>query len=108
MESQSTTDVLGLMSRKWSVSVLMTLSAGEKTHNDLARAINVEKQQLGRVLRRLVRKGLVNRNVHTSSTPIRVSYSLTRWGSAIVDWLAELPAPESDDAHQVTSGRWRS
>ncbi|WP_018680256.1 winged helix-turn-helix transcriptional regulator [Actinokineospora enzanensis] len=93
MESQLTFDVLGVMSRKWSISVLGALSSGAKTHNELARTVGVDNQQLDRVLRRLVAKGLIRRYVHTSSAPIRVSYSLTGWGAEIVCWLADLPEP---------------
>jgi DNA-binding HxlR family transcriptional regulator len=90
MEWAGITDLLDLVSRRWTLPVMDELARGARSHNDLARVTGLENQQLDRTLRPLVRRGLVYRKVHAATPPIRVYYSLTPRGQAILDSLFEL------------------
>lgn len=83
-------DVLTLVSRRWTLPVLDELSRGFRSHNDLARNIGIENQQLDRALRPLVRGNFIHRKVHTTSPPIRVYYFLTPKGRAVLTSFTDL------------------
>lgn len=90
MEWDKVSSLLDLVSRRWTLPVMEELSRGARSHNDLARVVCLENQQLDRTLQPLVRKGLVHRKVHAATPPIRVYYSLTPRGRAILDSLHDL------------------
>lgn len=90
MEWDKIAHLLDMVSRRWTLPVMEELARGARSHNDLARVTNLENQQLDRTLRPLVRHGLVHRKVHAATPPIRVYYSLTPRGKAILDSLYEL------------------
>lgn len=90
MEWDKISDLLDLVSRRWTLPVMDELSRGARSHNDLARVTKLENQQLSRTLQPLVRKGLVHRRVHAATPPIRVYYSLSPRGTAILESLSEL------------------
>ncbi|HEU5024850.1 MAG TPA: helix-turn-helix domain-containing protein [Spirillospora sp.] len=85
-------DVLALVSRRWMLPVMDELSRGIRSHNDLARNIGIDNQQLDRALRPLVRRNFIHRKVHAASPPIRVYYFLTPKGRAILTAFTVLRA----------------
>ncbi|TXC73500.1 helix-turn-helix transcriptional regulator [Sphingorhabdus soli] len=100
---QRVNTVLSRIGDKWSVQVIMRLSAGSLRFNELKREIgNVSQKMLSATLRGLERDGLVTRSV-TPSVPPRVDYALTDLGhqllvpvGALGDWaFANIDAVES-------------
>lgn len=74
------------VSGRWVTTVLLELArGGERRHNDLARATGVEHKTLGRVLRRLERLGLVEREVDLSHGYPHVNYMATAWGRSFAE-----------------------
>jgi DNA-binding HxlR family transcriptional regulator len=74
------------ISGRWVITVLLELAAGgERRHNDLARATGLEHKTLGRVLQRLERLGLVEREVDPSYRYPRISYVATAWGRSFAE-----------------------
>ncbi|MEV0594618.1 winged helix-turn-helix transcriptional regulator [Nonomuraea cavernae] len=101
MDEKNVIELLNLVGRQWTLPVLDELARGARSHNDLARAIDANHQQLARVLRPLVSKHLVHRKVHEASPPIRVYYMLTPRGKAVLACCCRfrtLAAGELDDA----------
>jgi DNA-binding HxlR family transcriptional regulator len=102
VEWEKISDLLDLVSRRWTLPVMDELARGARSHNDLARVTNLENQQLDRTLRPLVRRGLVHRMVHAATPPVRVYYSLTPRGRAVLESLSELR--ETLACHFSTTG----
>jgi DNA-binding HxlR family transcriptional regulator len=81
---------VGLLSAKWSVSVLAQLAEGTHRFNQLLREIDgVSRRMLAVTLRRLEQHGLVERRVY-ATVPARVEYDLTGDGEALLAALAPL------------------
>ena len=88
--------VLNRVGDKWSMLIVMILSAGPKRFSELKRAIDgISQRMLTLSLRGLERDGLVTRTV-TPSIPPRVDYELTELGAslrepvkALGDWAIE-------------------
>ncbi len=75
--------VLSRVGDKWSVLVVMQLSAGPRRFSELRRAIgSISQRMLTLTLRGLERDGLVSRAV-TPSIPPRVDYALTELGHSL-------------------------
>jgi DNA-binding HxlR family transcriptional regulator len=75
--------LLARIGDKWTVLIVMTLSAGSKRFNQLRREIpSVSQRMLTLTLRNLERDGLVSRTV-TPSIPPRVDYELTDLGRSL-------------------------
>jgi DNA-binding HxlR family transcriptional regulator len=78
-------EVLARVGDKWSLLVVVTLSAGEKRFNELRRGIEgISQRMLTLTLRGLERDGLVSRRV-TPTIPPRVDYALTPLGRTLID-----------------------
>lgn len=113
---QRVNTVLSRIGDKWSVQVIMRLSAGSLRFNELKRDIgSVSQKMLSATLRGLERDGFVSRTV-TPSVPPRVDYALTALGyrllvpvGALGDWaFANIDEVESaratyDAAHADTN-----
>ena len=88
--------VLNRVGDKWSMLIVMILSAGPKRFSELKRAIDgISQRMLTLSLRGLERDGLVSRTV-TPTIPPRVDYELTELGAslrepvkALGDWAIE-------------------
>ena len=75
--------VLNRVGDKWSMLIIMTLSAGPRRFNELKRQIDgISQRMLTLSLRGLERDGLVSRTV-TPSIPPRVDYELTELGISL-------------------------
>jgi DNA-binding HxlR family transcriptional regulator len=74
-------DVLG---RKWAGLIIRELSGGSRYFCDLEKGIpSVSARMLTARMKELAREGIISRIVSTGS-PVRVSYSLTDKGRALV------------------------
>lgn len=72
-----------LIGKRWTGAILWALSERPHYYAELSLAIpGLSDRLLSRRLRELEREGLVERSVHPGS-PARVSYSLTKKGSAL-------------------------
>ena len=88
--------VLNRVGDKWSMMIVMILSAGPKRFSELKRTIDgISQRMLTLSLRGLERDGLVTRTV-TPTIPPRVDYELTDLGislrqpvKALGDWAIE-------------------
>jgi DNA-binding HxlR family transcriptional regulator len=86
-------DVLDRVGDKWSVLVVVELSAGPRRFRELQRAIDgISQRMLTLTVRRLERDGLVLRTVYPT-VPAQVDYRLTETGAslthlvkALADW----------------------
>ncbi|MFD3324560.1 winged helix-turn-helix transcriptional regulator [Streptomyces sp. NPDC058701] len=97
-------DVLDRLGDKWSVYVMVELTAGVRRFKELQRLIpgDISQRMLTLTVRRLERDGLVKRTVHPTIPP-QVEYELTDMGrnlshliKAIADWSIGHRAPIAD------------
>jgi DNA-binding HxlR family transcriptional regulator len=83
-------DALDVLSGKWKLPILISLSYGNKRFNQIARDIpKITDKMLSKELRDLEMNELVKRTVHTS-VPVVVEYSMTSYGSSLGKVIAEL------------------
>lgn len=102
---QAVNDILARVGDKWSMQVVMSLSAGPMRFNELRRAIDgISQRMLTRTLRALERDGLVDRQV-TPSVPSRVDYSLTALGRSLREPVAVLGVWAMDNRSHIDSAR---
>jgi DNA-binding HxlR family transcriptional regulator len=107
------TEILMRIGDKWSVLIVMMLSAGPLRFSELKRRIDgISQRMLTLTLRGLERDGLVTRTV-TPTIPPRVDYELTPLGqslrepvSALGQWAVDnrpamLAARDAYDAREV-------
>jgi DNA-binding HxlR family transcriptional regulator len=82
--------VLDLVTDKWVISVIYSLSEGTKRFGRLEREVcGVSQKMLTQTLRGLERDGLIARKVYPVVPP-RVEYSLTPLGKTLVEPLTAL------------------
>ena len=83
-------EAVGVLTAKWSLSVLARLAAGTHRFNELLRQIDgVSRRMLSATLRQLERDGLVNRHVY-ARVPSRVEYELSATGEELLLALTPL------------------
>lgn len=100
-------DILARVGDKWSMQVVMNLSAGPMRFNELRRTVDgISQRMLTRTLRALERDGLVDRHV-TPSTPPRVDYSLTALGRSLREPVAALGAWAMTHREAIDDSRCR-
>ncbi|WP_050515082.1 helix-turn-helix domain-containing protein [Streptomyces rimosus] len=104
-ELKAANSAIGLISKKWDLSVLVALQAATRGHAELVRRTGLDRKQLTRVLRRLESASLVHRSVDTASSPVRVWYRLTKAGHQLLhlvvgfaDWWEKGPAASAEAA----------
>lgn len=85
-----TRQLLDRVGDKWSVLVLLRLSAQDLRFNELKRRVSgVSQKMLSQTLRTLERDGLVTRTVE-SSVPISVTYAATPMGHDLMQALRSM------------------
>jgi len=73
-----------ILGRRWTGAILRALMAGRSRFNDIAHTVpGLSDRLLSERLKELEAEGLVVRTV-TPCTPVRVEYSLTEAGNALV------------------------
>ena len=97
--------VLDKLGDKWSMLVILELSAGEHRFSDLRRRIpDISQKMLTQTLRILQRDGLVARAVHPTVPPA-VSYRLTPMGESLLTPFGALVAWADHNHPAVTAAR---
>ena len=84
------TDALYVLSGKWKLPILITLSFGNKRFGEIAKEIpKITDRMLSKELRELEANQMVKRTVY-DSVPVIVEYSLTDYGSSLDNVIREL------------------
>jgi DNA-binding HxlR family transcriptional regulator len=97
--------VLDKLGDKWSMLVILELSAGERRFSELKRQIpDISQKMLTQTLRVLQRDGLVARAVHPTVPPA-VSYDLTAMGKSLLPPFGALVAWADEHHPAITSAR---
>jgi len=97
--------VLDKLGDKWSMLVILELSAGEHRFSGLRRRIpDISQKMLTQTLRILQRDGLVARTVHPTVPPA-VSYRLTAMGESLLTPFGALVAWADANHAAVISAR---
>ncbi len=98
-------EALDLVSDKWSLYVISSLSDGPRRFNELKRVVNgVTQRMLTVTLRRLERDGIIARTVHELMPP-RVSYRLTPLGTGLLGAAAPLIAWSTGHLPDIAAAR---
>lgn len=99
-------DILARLGDKWSLLVLVSLSAnGTMRFGELSRSIgDVSQRMLTVTLRSLEVDGLVSRLVH-AEVPPRVEYSLTPRGSSLMPHLHALVGWALENGAEIVADR---
>ena len=101
----SVASVLDRIGDKWSVMVVVLLSAGTMRFNEIQRRIGgVSHRMLTLTLRGLERDGLVTRTVHPTVPP-KVEYGLTKVGCSLIGPLQTLSDWAMANRHTVEKSR---
>ncbi|MBX5465746.1 MAG: helix-turn-helix transcriptional regulator [Clostridia bacterium] len=80
-----------VVGRRWVVEILWSLHEQPLRFMQIRRRIpGLSDRLLSQRLQELEREGLVERRVDTSSRPVRVAYTLTRWGRGLEAVLRDL------------------
>jgi DNA-binding HxlR family transcriptional regulator len=84
------TDALEVLSGKWRLPIMITLSFGPKRFSEMAKEIpNITDRMLSKELRELETHQLIKRTVY-DAVPVIVEYSLTPYGSSLDDVILAL------------------
>ena len=83
-------DTLDLLSGKWKISIIVSLSFGKKRFMELQREVEgVGSKMLSKELRDLEINDLVKRSVYDTK-PVTVEYELTSYGKTLEDIIREM------------------
>lgn len=100
-------EVLGRISGRWSLYVIMALMQGPMRFSQLRRTVEgVSQKMLTQTLRELEEDGIVHRTV-TPIIPPRVDYELTEMGRELQAPLAAINAWTSRNGQRVAEARER-
>jgi len=83
-------DALDVLSGKWKLPIIISLSFGNKRFKQIAKEIpNITDKMLSKELRDLEMNQLVKRTVY-DTVPVTVEYSMTNYGKSLEKVIAEL------------------
>src|SRR3954469_14957412 len=83
-------DALDILSGKWKLPILISLSFGNKRFKQIAKEIpNITDKMLSKELRDLEMNQLIKRTVY-DSVPVTVEYSMTNYGKSLEKVIEEL------------------
>jgi DNA-binding HxlR family transcriptional regulator len=99
-----TRDAVDRMANRWVILITVALESGPTRFNDLKAQLGVSSQVLTRVLRDLVRDGLVDRTVY-AEVPVRVEYSLTELGGTMCDPVRAVRAWAEAVSSEIAAAR---
>lgn len=84
------TDALDVLSGKWKLPIMISLTFGNKRFSEMSREIpKITDRMLSKELRDLELNGLVTRTVFTT-TPVVVEYAITEYGHTLDNVLKAL------------------
>ena len=87
----STTVTMDYIGGKWKTVILWYLSISSHRFSELRKKLMmVTERTLSLQLKQLVEDGLVNRKVYTKKAPMKVVYSLTKFGESLIPLLKVL------------------
>ena len=85
-------DALDILSGKWKLPIIISLSFGNKRFSQMAKQIpGITDKMLSKELRELEMNQLVKRKVY-DSVPVVVEYSMTEYGKTLEKLIEELQA----------------
>lgn len=85
-------DALDILSGKWKLPIIISLSFGNKRFSQMAKQIpGITDKMLSKELRELEMNQLVKRKVY-DSVPVVVEYSMTEYGKTLEKLIGELQA----------------
>jgi len=97
--------ILDRIADKWTVLILVVLSAEPMRFNQLRRTVEgLTQKVLSQTLKGLERDGLVSRKV-TPTTPVSVEYAITPLGKTLAATVDELQRWARDHIHEVVTAR---
>ena len=83
-------DALDILSGKWKLPIIISLSFGNKRFKEIAKEIpNITDKMLSKELRDLEMNQLVKRTVY-DSVPVVIEYSMTNYGKSLEKVIDEL------------------
>ena len=83
-------DTLDIISGKWKVPIIISLTFGKKRFKEMERDIeDITPKMLSKELKDLEINGLVSRTVY-NTTPVTVEYALTDYGQTLDPLLSEI------------------
>lgn len=83
-------DTLDLLSGKWKISIIVSLSYGKKRFMELQREVEgIGSKMLSKELRELEINELVKRKVYDTK-PVTVDYELTQYGKTLENIIREM------------------
>lgn len=83
-------DALEILSGKWKLPIIISLSFGNKRFSEMAKEIpKITDKMLSKELRELETNQLVKRTVY-DSVPVVVEYSMTEYGHTLQNVIKEL------------------
>jgi DNA-binding HxlR family transcriptional regulator len=83
-------DALDVLSGKWKLPIIISLSFGNKRFRQIAKEIpNITDKMLSKELRDLEMNQLIKRTVY-DSVPVIVEYSMTNYGKSLEKVIEEL------------------
>lgn len=86
-----TSAAMELIGGKWKSVVLMHLIDGEKRYNVLRKELpTITERTLSLQLKQLEKDDLVLRKVYTKKPPLKVEYSLTKFGESLIPVLQSI------------------
>lgn len=86
-----TSVTMGMIGGKWKSVILFNLIEGKLRYNELRKKMpSVTERALSLQLQQLQKDGLINRKVYTSKPPLKVEYSLSRFGKTVIPLLNQI------------------
>ncbi|TXG39702.1 winged helix-turn-helix transcriptional regulator [Seonamhaeicola maritimus] len=88
MFSCATSIAMELIGGKWKSVILIYLIDGSKRYSELRKLIStITERTLSLQLKQLEKDGLITRKVYTKKPPLKVEYSLTKFGESLAPVL---------------------
>lgn len=98
---QPVTDALYVLSGKWKIPILISLTFGNKRFGQMAKEIpKITEKMLSKELRELELNQLVKRTVY-DTIPVVVEYSLTEYGHSLDKLIFELATWGSEHRKRI-------
>jgi len=77
---KSIKQIMEIFGGKWSFVIIGELHAGTRRFNELSKSLQISTKSLSDALKNLESNGIITRTVYSTSSPIKVEYSLTEKG----------------------------
>ena len=89
---RSIQDTINIISGKWKIPIMAILCYGEFRYSEIEKGIiNITPKMLSKELKILEKNHLVERKVY-DSTPVKVTYTLTKHGKTLEPLITEMLA----------------